>query len=101
MAKLKFDRSINLKLDKDNSVTVPKDEVWKGFLVCDARGYGYNRTPNLNNIQLNQGGTNTENGNLGLVTLGGGVLNSLIHSLLQGLRSKLLTNIFAKEVSLA
>lgn len=32
MAKLKFDRSINLELDKDNSVTVPKDEVWKGFL---------------------------------------------------------------------
>lgn len=99
MAKLKFDRSINLELDKDNSVTVPKDEVWKGFLVCDARGYGYNRTPNLNNIQLNQGGTNTENGNLGLVTLGG-VLNSLIHSLLQGLRSRLLANTSAKEVSL-
>lgn len=71
MAKLKFDRSINLELDKDNSVTVPKDEVWKGFLVCDTRDWKYNQAPNLNNIKLNQGGTNTENGNLGLVILGG------------------------------
>lgn len=101
MAKLKFDRSINLKLEKDNSVTVPNDEVWKGFLVCATSGWDYNSCSNLNGIELKQGGTNTENGNLGLVILGGGVLNSLIYSLLQGLCSRLLVNIFAKEVSLA
>lgn len=29
MAKLKFDRSINLKLKNDESVTVPDDEIWR------------------------------------------------------------------------
>lgn len=100
MAKLKFDRSINLELKKGDSVTVPNDEVWKGFLLSATDGWEYNQYSNLNNIQLKQGGTNTENGNLGSVILGG-VPNSLIYSLLQGLRSRLLANIFAKEVSLA
>lgn len=29
MAKLKFDRSINLNISKSECVTVPADEVWK------------------------------------------------------------------------
>lgn len=29
MAKLKFDRSINLDIKKGETVTVPADEVWK------------------------------------------------------------------------
>lgn len=29
MAKLKFDRSINLEIKKEEAVTVPADEVWK------------------------------------------------------------------------
>lgn len=32
MAKLKFDRSINLRLIRDNGITVPQDEVWKVFM---------------------------------------------------------------------
>lgn len=32
MAKLKFDRSINLVINKDDNVTVPQDEVWKVFM---------------------------------------------------------------------
>lgn len=34
MAKLKFDRSIKISLDKDDRVDVPKDEIWKGTLIC-------------------------------------------------------------------
>ena len=29
MAKLKFDRSINLIIEKNETITVPADEVWK------------------------------------------------------------------------
>ena len=29
MAKLKFDRSINMKLKNDESVTVPDGEIWR------------------------------------------------------------------------
>lgn len=37
MAKLKFDRSINLDLKSDNGITVPKDEVWKVTIGIDTR----------------------------------------------------------------
>lgn len=33
MAKLKFDRVLNIKLKKDEIMNVPNDEVWKGALV--------------------------------------------------------------------
>lgn len=34
MAKLKFDRNIKISLNKDDKVDVPKDEIWKGTLIC-------------------------------------------------------------------
>lgn len=34
MAKLKFDRNIKISLGKDDRVDVPKDEIWKGTLIC-------------------------------------------------------------------
>lgn len=33
MAKLKFDRSINISIDDSEGTTVPRDEVWKGTLA--------------------------------------------------------------------
>lgn len=43
MAKLKFDRNIKISLNKDDRVDVPKDEIWKGTLICgDASSIEYN-----------------------------------------------------------
>lgn len=33
MAKIKFDRVLNISLKKDEIMNVPNDEVWKGALV--------------------------------------------------------------------
>ncbi|MGF0096016.1 hypothetical protein ACQRC6_06205 [Peptoniphilus sp. SGI.035] len=35
MAKLKFDRVINITLTNEESAYVPRDEVWKGTLVIE------------------------------------------------------------------
>ncbi len=94
MAKLKFDRSINLRLNRDNGVTVPQDEVWKVFMSGPNQSGG--------EIRINGAIVESITGGKTIGThLLGGVLISLEPALLQGLRSRLLANIFAKEVSLA
>lgn len=35
MVKLKFGRNVNIKLKSRETVTVPKDEIWKGMLSID------------------------------------------------------------------
>ena len=93
MAKLKFDRSINLSL-KGNNTAVPQNEVWKVFL---SGPNGASGDLKINGITVEMGtGSHTVGTNLL-----GGVLTSLELALLQGLRSRLLANIFAKEVCLA
>lgn len=97
MAKLKFDRSISLDL-KSNNTMVPKDEVWKVTIGVDI---DKNTVLDINNARVyNTSNINERNINGFNATLGG-VLESLEPALLQGLRSKLLARIFAKEVSLA
>lgn len=69
MAKLKFDRNILLKLDTNNSTSVPSDEVWKGTLLYGSDSSVQYRTISLdsrfsNGISLNVilgGGTQLEN----------------------------------------
>lgn len=36
MAKLKFDRTLNIKTKPGEKVTVPNDEVWKGAIVYNS-----------------------------------------------------------------
>lgn len=93
MAKLKFDRSINLSIGEYNNTTVPLDEVWKVALFGKSSD-----SINVNDCNAPQTYSNTST--LPVVILGG-VLKSLEKALLQGLPSRLLANIFAKEVSLA
>lgn len=89
MAKLKFDRSINLELNGNNQTSIPRNEVWKVFL---SGPYGSTGDLKINGMTVRGSAIGTH--------LLGGVLTSLEPALLQGLRSKLLANIFAKEVSL-
>ena len=44
MAKLKFDRNINVVLDNNEQTEVPKDEVWKGTRsgLADINGVAVN-----------------------------------------------------------
>ena len=93
MAKLKFDRSINLKIGEYNTANVPLDEVWKVALFGRS-------TDNINVNDCNAPQTYSGAGTLPVAILGG-VLKSLEMALLQVLHSKLLANIFAKVVSLA
>ena len=34
MAKLKFDRQININLKDEEKIKVPTDEIWKGTILC-------------------------------------------------------------------
>lgn len=90
MTKLKFDRTVNLNLESSDTATVPNNEVWKGSLFT-AGSYA---EVNGKNIETKN------NASVPVLTLGG-VQHSRECVLSQGLRSRLLTNIFAKEVSLA
>lgn len=96
MAKLKFDRSINISIDDSEGTTVPRDEVWKGTLA------GTFERQFLNSIEISGQkqyvGNRADSTYYGIL---GGVLKSQVNAHLQGLHSRLLANIFAKEVSLA
>lgn len=71
MAKLKFDRSINLDLKSNNKMTVPKDEVWKVTIGVDTREK--NASLYINDALAYDGFNVRENGASYLnVTLGGG-----------------------------
>ena len=66
MAKLKFDRSINLYLNGNNITSVPQDEIWKVFL---SGPNGDSGDLKINRIKVEWGkGSNTIGTNL----LGGG-----------------------------
>lgn len=91
MAKLKFDRIVRIVTRTQEKIIVPDDEVWKGTM-------GWNDNLYLNDITVADG---SQNNRMAPNVILGGVLKSLENALLQGLRSKLLTKIFAKEVSLA
>lgn len=68
MAKLKFDRVVNITLGRDQRTVVPIDEVWKGTL-------GWHDNLYLNDIEIAGGSQN--NRVAPNVTLGGGAkLNS-------------------------
>ena len=99
MAKLKFDRSINLDLKSNNKMTVPKDEVWKVTIGVDTREK--NASLYINDALAYDGFNVRENGASYLNVTLGGVLKSTENSVLQGLCSRLLNNIPAKVVSLA
>lgn len=64
MAKLKFDRIVNITLGRDEKSAVPIDEVWKGIL-------GWHDNLYLNNIEVASGSQN--NRVASNVILGGGV----------------------------
>lgn len=88
MAKLKFDRNINVVLKDMEEIEVPKDEVWKGIRSIDIAINGISAYSNskadksYDSIML------------------GGVLKSLVKELYQGLPLRLY-NKLAKGVSLA
>lgn len=95
MAKLKFDRSINVRGRSDESVRVPSDEVWKGTL---ATRYSGSETE-INGVQISGKGDSVP-----IFTTLGGVLKSKVLSLTllsQVSHLKSFLNILAKEVSLA
>ena len=64
MAKLKFDRIVNITLGRDEKSVVPRDEVWKGTL-------GWHDNLYLNEIEIASGSQN--NRIAPNTTLGGGV----------------------------
>lgn len=88
MAKLKFDRNINVVLKDNEVIEVPKDEVWKGIRGIDIAINGISAYSNskadksYDSIML------------------GGVLKSLVKELYQGLHLRLY-NKLAKGVTLA
>lgn len=105
MAKLKFDRTLNIKTEPGEKVTVPNDEVWKGALV-------YNSELRINNIttiesvhSASSGGKYMFNPILPNIILGGAQFftkkANTVEQFLQGLHLRLSANILAKEVSLA
>lgn len=51
MAKLKFDRVVNITLGRDQRTAVPIDEVWKGTL-------GWHDNLYLNDIEIASGSQN-------------------------------------------
>lgn len=89
MAKLKFDRSINLILESGDGVNVPQDEVWRVF-AFGTTGLG------INGAVIHSSST----AGFPPILMLGGVLKSLEVALFQGLHLRLY-NKLAKEVSLA
>lgn len=88
MAKLKFDRNINVILKDNEEIEVPKDEVWKGTRLG---------IESINGTAVNVGrGFNKLIDSIML----GGVLKSLVRVLFQGLHLRLY-NKLAKVVTLA
>lgn len=88
MAKLKFDRNINVVLDNNEQTEVPKDEVWKGTR---------SGLDDINGVAVNAGlGYDKLHDSIML----GGVLKSLVKVLFQGLHLRLY-NKLAKGVTLA
>lgn len=73
MAKLKFDRSINIKTKPGEKVTVPNDEVWKGTIF-----YATQLDLNGNRIESikspSSGGAYLFNPMISNITLGGGTI---------------------------
>lgn len=104
MAKLKFDRTLNIKTKPGEKVTVPNDEVWKGALV-----YNSELRINDNTIEsvhsASSGGKYMFNPILPNIILGGAQFftkkANTVEQFLQGLHLRLSANILAKEVSLA
>lgn len=62
MAKLKFDRTVNLNLESNDTVTVPNNEVWRGSLFTA----GSFAEVNGRNIETKN------NASVPVLTLGGG-----------------------------
>ena len=67
MAKLKFDRIVNITLGRDEKSAVPIDEVWKGTL-------GWNDNLYLNDITVADGSQNNRIAP-NVILWGGGKLN--------------------------
>lgn len=88
MAKLKFDRNINVVLNDNEQTEVPKDEVWKGTR---------SGLDDINGIAANTG---LGYGKLHDGIMLGGALKSLVEGLFQGLHLRLY-NKLAKGVTLA
>lgn len=93
MANLKFDRKLNSTLKKDESITVPANEVWKGTIIS---GRDSTIEYEINGISK-FGGQEPCN-----IFLGGGAsLLDLLHLLGLHLKSFRIFNIFyTKEVAL-
>ncbi len=103
MAKLKFDRALNIKTKPGEKVTVPNDEVWKGTIF-----YATQLDLNGNRIESikspSSGGAYLFNPMISNITLGGARFFSqqvaTMEQFLQELHLRLFKN-SAKEVSLA
>lgn len=103
MAKLKFDRTLNIKTEPGEKITVPNDEVWKGAIV-------YNSELRINNNTIesvhstSSGGKYMFNPILPNIILGGAQFftkkANTVEQFLQELHLRLFKN-SAKEVSLA
>lgn len=103
MAKLKFDRIVNIKLKVGEKGTVPDDEVWKGTLTYTSQ-LKINDNTMESYFSPSSGGKYGVNPILSNIILGGVqsfLLKVLEQAVLQGLHLRLSTNILAKEVSLA
>lgn len=92
MAKLKFDRSINIILSKEEKTTVPNDELWRGSLACTSDSY-------VNGNKLDAGLTAYRSNLIPNVSLGGGYENRISFLYRCGLQNNVVPS--AKEVSLA
>lgn len=102
MAKLKFDRSVDIKLTSNSDkTTVPSNEVWKGTIIGALGSTSNEPGGRINGFEI-CGKVRSESAREGVhsIILGGGLF-SKEGLCLQGLHLKLLANIFAKEVSLA
>lgn len=65
MAKLKFDRTVNLNLESNDTVTVPNNEVWRGSLFtagsfAEVNGRNIETKNNASVPVLTLGGCNTQ-----------------------------------------
>lgn len=65
MAKLKFDRTVNLNLESNDAVTVPNNEVWRGSLFtagsfAEVNGRNIETKNNASVPALTLGGCNTQ-----------------------------------------
>lgn len=92
MAKLKFDRSINIILSNEEKTTVPNNELWRGSLLCTSDSY-------VNGDMLDSGSTAYRSNLIPNVSLGGGYGNQMSFLYRCGLQNNLVAS--SKEVSLA